>query len=242
MERVVLLDMGNTLVRYYARAEWPGIRDRAIAGVAGLLRERGLLTVSPEAVREGVRREDTPPPDHSVMPLEERLGRIFDLDGEDAALREAVCRRFLEPVFAVGWVYDDVPPALRRLRLASRRTCIVSNTPWGSPAGLWREELARLGLAELVDEMAFCRDVGWRKPDERIFRHVLTLMDARPEECIFVGDDPRWDVVGPRRVGIRPVLIDRRGEADECGVPTIRSLSELWDVMPHLDGQRKGIR
>ena len=96
------------------------------------------------------------------------------------------------------------------MRAQGIKTAIVSNTPWGSPAALWREELARLGLADAVDVLVFCPDCGWRKPARQIFDYALGKLKAMPEQCVFVGDDPRWDIAGPEAVGMAAVLIDRR--------------------------------
>ena len=104
---------------------------------------------------------------------------------------------------------------------------IVSNTTWGSPAILWREEIERLGLSKYVDTIVFCRDVGWRKPARQIFEFTLEKLQALPQYCIFVGDDPRWNLVGPRAIGIEAVLIDRRGATQDAGEKPIKSLHEL---------------
>ncbi len=54
-------------------------------------------------------------------------------------------------------------------------------------------------------------DCGWRKPAPQPFFAALAHFEARPEECIFVGDDPRWDVSGAVECGLEAVLLDRYG-------------------------------
>ena len=88
-------------------------------------------------------------------------------------------------------------------------TAIVSNAPWGSPPEMWHEELARLGLADAVDCVVLCGDVGWRKPAPQIFNFAADKLHRRPDECVFVGDDLRWDIAGSAAVGMQPILIDR---------------------------------
>ena len=250
MKTTILLDLGNTLVRYYEREQFPAILRRAIGKARNLLTSREPLRVAEAAMWRRVDAENHEADDLSVRPLEDRLVRVFGLDEEGAqrvhqpasGLRpdpqaeslchiDRLCGAFMEPIFSLAHVYDDVVPALEALRARGVRTAVVSNTPWGSPAHLWREELGRLGLRRLVDVDVFCGDVGWRKPDERIFRHALSLLRAEPDECIFVGDDPRWDVAGPRRVGMEAVLIDRTGSAPAGDAPTVRNLSELEGLL-----------
>jgi FMN phosphatase YigB (HAD superfamily) len=43
-----------------------------------------------------------------------------------------------------------------------------------------------------------------------------------------VGDNLEWDVVAPARLGVRGVLLDRRGAGNREGADvTIRSLADL---------------
>jgi len=162
------------------------------------------------------------------MPLIERLERIFQVRlGHDRELAATVGERFLSPIFALARVYDDTLPALARLRRAGIRAAIVSNAPWGSPPDLWRRELEHLGLAGAVDAVILCGDGGWRKPAPEIFRAAMHRLSCRPSECVFVGDDLRWDVEGSASVGMRPVLIDREARYPEYAGERIRSLEEL---------------
>ncbi len=202
MKEFVLFDLGNTLVSYYELRDFPPILQAAIGEVERF--------VGAKAEWKRVAAEDFEAKDFCVRPLEERLRRIFpDVAWSEASAREA-CGRFLRPIFALARVYDDVLPTLGALRARGVQTAIVSNTPWGSPASLWREELVRLGLDEVVDLTVFCGDCGWRKPARPIFDYTLGTLKATPDQCVFVGDDPRWDIAGPQALGIEAVLIDRR--------------------------------
>ena len=202
MKNFVLFDLGNTLVSYYERRDFPPILQRSIAEV-----ERFLGTTADGG---RVQAENFTAKDFQVRPLEERLACIFSETAWSEATSSEACRRFMRPIFALSSVYDDVLPTLETLRAQGVGTAIVSNTPWGSPSDLWREELARLGLAEAVDVAVFCRDCGWRKPAKQIFEYTLEKVGASVDQCLFVGDDPRWDIVGPQALGINAVLIDRR--------------------------------
>ncbi len=230
-KNAVLFDLGGTLARYYDRSEWPGVLQQAISQVHDYLRGQGLLRRSVAEVRRGVRDENYESRNHRVRPLEKRLARIFQLDESPRSddLVAEMCRRFMKPIFALGHQYDDVLPVLQELRSRGLTTAVVSDCPWGSPAHLWREEIERFELHRYMDAIVFCTDVGWRKPAKRIFSFALDKLQALPRQCIFVGDDPRWDLVGPRRVGIDPVLIDRRGLNQYPGQHPIKTLHELLD-------------
>lgn len=211
--RAVGFDLGNTLVRYYGRAEWPAIRDAGLREVAAFLEGLGLCRVTEAEVRDAAERERSlEPPDSRVRPLEDRIRMVFRLtrDADDEVLAEA-CARFLRPTFAVAHRYGDTWPVLDKLRQRGLRLAILSNTPWGSPPEPWRAEVALHGLTERVDAALFCRDAGWRKPAGAAFALMLERLGVAAEECLFVGDEPRWDLAGAAAAGLSAVLIDRTG-------------------------------
>jgi putative hydrolase of the HAD superfamily len=50
-----------------------------------------------------------------------------------------------------------------------------------------------------------------RKPDPRIYRVALDELGVEPAEALFVGDGANDELAGAERVGMRAVLIHRRG-------------------------------
>jgi putative hydrolase of the HAD superfamily len=227
MTRAVLFDIGHTLVRYYQISEFPPILEKCLQSAATSLREDGWHGWDESEFAARVAAEDHEAPDFCVRPLRDRLARIFEVDesGQPDLLTRA-CRSFMDPIFEIGVVYDDTIPCLTTLREMGYKTAIVSNTPWGSPADLWRDEIRRLGLAGYVDAVVCCGDVGWRKPAAPIFQRAMDELGVTVGECVFVGDDPRWDIVGPRAIGMEAVLIDRTGPKRDDSA-TIGSLDQL---------------
>lgn len=225
----VLFDYGNTLVSYFTREQWPGVLDRAIAAVGDVLRSRGMLRIRGRRLAEAVQARRGEGADRAVRPLAGRLAAIFELAEHEAdeALCEELARAFLKPVFACGRLEEDALPTLERLRAAGLGTGILSNTPWGSPGDIWREELDRHGLTAAVDAAVFCTDVGYRKPAPQGFLRLCELLGVAPERAVFVGDDPRWDVVGPRELGMDALLIDRFGERIDGDPPDLTTLADL---------------
>lgn len=231
--KAVLFDLGNTLAEYFGRAEQHTVLEEANREVQACLQDLGLLTVTWDTIWRRVLGENKEGTDHRVGPLIERLARIFAIDSASLSdeVVDELCDCWLRPVFARGRCYEDSLPVLQELRAKGSRTAIVSNTPWGSPARAWRGEIERLGLDGQTDAVVFCTDCGWRKPASQIFEYTTDKLGVLPDECVFVGDEPRWDLAGPRRVGMRAVLIDREGKLQDSDEKSIRCLSELWERM-----------
>ena len=223
--RAVLFDLGNTLVGYYTSAEFPAILRRClhrcleVQGWSGDAdREAALFEL---ALRLNQERAD-----FAVRPLGSRLRELFDSHGTlDELTISSLGESFMQPIFDLARTDPQAPIVLESLRRRGIKTAIVSNTPWGSPASAWRKELARHGLLQKFDAVVFCVDVGWRKPHRAPFDRALALLNIVPAEAVFVGDDPRWDVVGAQNAGLRPVLL--RSQASSPRQETIQNLQDL---------------
>jgi len=231
--RAVLFDLGNTLVSYYAAADFGPILRKALRGCIHVLGSHTPIDeneIFQRALTLNAERSDL-----AVWPLVERLNVLFPHAAQDPTAHERLITAFLEPVFATAVLDPSALPTLHALRAAGFRTAIVSNTPWGSPVQPWRAELARHGLLEAVDAAVFCVEVGYRKPHRAPFEHALRLLEARPEDTFFVGDDPRWDVTGAELACLRPILLaSERPAAVRDTIPVARNLQE---VLVHVTSQ-----
>ena len=230
---VVLFDLGGTLVEYYDTGEFLPILEAAVQDVSCSLRERGVAPPAWDDVWQRTLDENYEANDYRVRPLEDRLRRIValeQLDHTEITICD-ICRTFMGPIFRRARVYEDTLPVLDELRSSGLRTAIVSNTPWGSPADLWYEELDRLAIAPWVDSVVFCRDAGWRKPAPPILSLVLQRLQAGANDCLFMGDDPRWDVVGAQAVGMDVVLVGRKERYPDAGVRRLPDLYGLRHVV-----------
>ena len=91
----------------------------------------------------------------------------------------------------------------------------------------------QLGIAAYFELIVASHDVRVMsmKPDPAIFNYALAGVNVSAEEVVYVGDTYETDIIGARNVGIRPILLDRdnaqTGRLDE----TIRSLTELLELL-----------
>jgi len=226
--KAVLFDLGNTLAEYHAPSETRGPVLSGVRAVEDYLRGRGLISDSAAEVLERFHLENHESRNYRVRPLQQRLSRIFRIT--DSSILNGLCPIFLEPITSTATIYEDTVPTLHKLRKMGLKTAVVSNTPWGSPSGLWGKEIERLGLTPYFDALCFCTEVGWRKPAKPVFHLALHRLGVEPAECLFVGDRPKWDVDGPKAVGMTAVLIDRY-----CDYPDYQSIKNLRELPPLVE-------
>ena len=100
--------------------------------------------------------------------------------------------------------------ALSRLRGQGWRVAIVTNGP-----PTQRAKVEKAVLTELVDACCVSGELGFWKPDRRIFEHAISLcgddgVGAPGEGGIWmIGDSPDADMAGAHALGIRTVWMHR---------------------------------
>jgi HAD superfamily hydrolase (TIGR01549 family) len=122
----------------------------------------------------------------------------------------------------------DVLPALEALRETHRIGVLANQQRW------IRETLTRDGLHGFFNIWIISEEIGFEKPDARIFQAAVDAADVAAERCAMVGDRLDNDIVPAKSAGMRAIWL-LRGEAPDD--PTseqlarsdmaIRSLAEL---------------
>lgn len=124
--------------------------------------------------------------------------------------------------------YEDVLPALKELR-KHFSILIGSNTD--------NDILEAVMQSNCISADGIYTSEGLRcyKPDPRFFSLILDANRLQPQEVVFVGDNPRDDVSGPKQLGIKTVLIDRNGGAKDFGQDyTISDINELIHILAEV--------
>jgi putative hydrolase of the HAD superfamily len=177
-----------------------------------------------------------------LMKIVEKYGSNYD-EHFDRLLETLGCTRDPKIIAAgiiayhdtkLGYIKPnlDVIPTLIALRDEGCKLGIVSN---GRSVKQW-EKLIRLGLHHFFDAVIISEDVGSEKPQSKIFRVALEELGVKPEETIYVGDDPETDVLGANKAGLISIrMIKQKHEEpilnkDMQPKFTITKISELLSI------------
>ncbi len=134
------------------------------------------------------------------VPLAEARDGILELGRERGF--EADLFRVLA---ALGSSSGPRAPFLERARALRRRgiaTAIVTNNVLEF-RDAWR---GMIPIDELFDVVVDSCEVGYRKPDPRIFRRALELVGAAPSRALFL-DDYEGNVRAARALGLHGILV-----------------------------------
>jgi putative hydrolase of the HAD superfamily len=95
-----------------------------------------------------------------------------------------------------------------------------------------RAKVTRFDLTHRFHHIQIEGEHGFGKPEERAYRHALSVLGVEAADTWMVGDNLEWEVVAPQQLGIHAIWHDVVGE----GLPPnstarpdriIRSLPEL---------------
>jgi putative hydrolase of the HAD superfamily len=128
------------------------------------------------------------------------------------------------------WIaYEETHEVLEELKRRSLGVGLISN--WDHTA---RKILDRLDLSRFLDPIVVSFEVGHAKPSAEIFRIALERGGVPPEECLYVGDNYYDDALGARKVGMRPLIINRFGRLGVEEITDCPILTSLREVFAHL--------
>src|SRR3972149_2321913 len=94
-------------------------------------------------------------------------------------------------------------PAAADERVRRHRLGAVSNAFMS--AEILHQIMTERGLGQHLDLTVSSCDLGWRKPDPKIYQAAVDKIGATAPEVIFVGDRLDADVEGPALIGMRTV-------------------------------------
>jgi HAD superfamily hydrolase (TIGR01549 family) len=128
---------------------------------------------------------------------------------------EKLSEAYVSPFFEVPpSLNPDAEEVLRRLSESGRRIGLICNTGF-TPGFALRRFLDSEGVLDYFRFLAFSDEIGFRKPDKRIFHLVARRLKVEPYEAVHIGDNLRLDVWGAVNAGFRAILYDCEDAKDK---------------------------
>lgn len=239
---IVLFDVGHTLVHSDRRHARAVVREVASAvhrqvrtlGFAPPPIERYLRAAKwsflAAAVRSLTMRREV-----RIMEVMQRSHARMGIDLDMDATRELATQGAIA-IWNLFHVDPDARAMLSELSGRGYRLGLISNT-W-LPGPIFDGYLQHEGLLDYFPVRVYSSEVGYMKPDRRIFDIALRALQAAPGQCIFVGDRMDNDIRGAARIGMQTIHVAHRPRRFwQYGRPdrAVQRLSEIPDVLSSLE-------
>jgi len=246
MLRAVLFDLGDTLLDFEPM-DTRAVFRRASQLTYDFLVARGVAMpefdrytrVYCRAVRWSYLWAKLRQREFNSLDLLRTFHRKMGLPVDEPLLRE-LAWLWYEPITERTRVEENLRATLAAIRSAGLRLGVISNT--FVPGFVHDRHLEMEGLLEFLPVRIYSSEVGYRKPDKRIFQAALAQLGVRPGEVLFVGDLVKTDIVGARRMGMTTALkqpfanLRRHRIADHV----VRKIADLAQLLPAISTPATG--
>ena len=198
----LIFDLDNTLLD----------RQAIFARVAGRFYEEYLCATTP------VTREDA-------------VEKMVEWDDDGYASKRQVFKQWLDEwpeagldmESLIGWYRSETQRQVQPDLKVNEYLAYLNEqqAPWGivtNGSSSQHNKCRAAGLTQLAPFIIVSEEVGYAKPDPRIFRDALNAMGlTNPEGVMFVGDNPVADTDGAKRFGMKAAWV-RRGREYPAGL------------------------
>lgn len=135
------------------------------------------------------------------------------------------------------FAYEGVIDVFSMLKLNYLKIGLITN--WDTTA---RDVLKQNKLESLLDKIIISSEVGFVKPEKQIFELALDREDAKPEECLYVGDNYYDDTVGSRSAGMNSVLVNPYGRLGMEELDDVDIISNVRDLPQYIKNKFNSLR
>jgi putative hydrolase of the HAD superfamily len=218
MIRAVTFDLWNTLLvhEYYDDR----IKDARIDSVLSALTDAGygfcrkdIFTAydfTEKRLTEIWHTEKDLGPDGHICLLLEGLGLE-----PDSRLQELIWEPYTRALlYFKPLLVDGAKSLIEHLKNKGYKLGLISNTG-RTPGITMRLVLEDHGLLKYFDSMIFSDEIGYIKPNRRIFEVSLKSLSIKADECAHVGDSMLLDVYGARSAGMKAIHFSKYSERFE---------------------------
>jgi len=159
-------------------------------------------------------------------------------------LSEAECLelawRFYQPLSKAATVVPGAQETLTALGEKGLKLAVVSNT--FLPGSVLDRHLEIASLGDLIETRVYSSEVGYRKPNPKIFQLALEQAGLQARDALFVGDSPKADIFGAHRAGMVTVLRDRPKRRTKMRVAPdhrVADMTELLQIVAQYEGPER---
>lgn len=120
--------------------------------------------------------------------------------------------------------------AIKHLRGKGIKLALLTN---GSSEGQ-RSKIQRFSLEPFFDHILIEEEVGFGKPDPRVYLKALNELQENEKDTWMIGDNPLWDVTAPQKLGIKGVWVKRSWSDEPSKFRPFLKIDSFPEIMKYL--------
>lgn len=230
--KAIFFDLDDTLISAYSKpAEfWTAF----LTGHAGLFGHHDVHTVR-EAILGFSRDFWSDQERHRIWRLKMVEARRHCVENglallgiTDRALAHRLADDFTEKREAAINLFPKSLETLQTIRRQGIKLALITN----GAAEPQRAKVRRFALEQHFDHIQIEGEMGFGKPEDRAYEHLIATFGVAPAEAWIVGDNLEWEVAAPQRHGLYTIWHDVEGQGLPADSPirphkVVRCVSEI---------------
>ena len=145
----------------------------------------------------------------------------------DFKIDEETLNEFARLYAKARWTrFPDVEDAVNQAKETGLKTAIVTTI------ARFKYRRALRPILDKIDVLADGYTFHCEKSNPKIYKKTLEALGVNAREAAMIGDDIALDILLPKKLGMKAILLDREGLSAECreadGV--VRNLSEAMEI------------
>lgn len=85
-----------------------------------------------------------------------------------------------------------------------------------------------MGIKKYFSTIVTAGEFGIAKPNVKLFEIACKLVNEHPQDCYYIGDDIKMDIMSCMEIGMQGIWLNRNNEEVEFdGIKMISSLEDL---------------
>jgi len=109
--------------------------------------------------------------------------------------------------------------------------CHIATNAKDSSSNQIRKALNRVGLAQFIDHIFCFKEIGYEKPSQGFFEHIISKLGCLRSEIVMIGDSLETDVYGAKKYGVESVWLNNDQQPVPEGITAISNLHDLITIM-----------
>jgi len=132
---------------------------------------------------------------------------------------------------SLWYLFDDVAETLEKIKNMNIKIGAVTN----GTSENQRSKMRRFDIEKYFDYVFVEGEVGYGKPDIKMYEYMLQTTKVENEKIIMVGDNLVWDIEPPNKLGIYTIWINKKGlKLEDYNIKpkkTINNISEIIELI-----------
>jgi len=133
---------------------------------------------------------------------------------------------------SLWYLFDDVAETLEKIKKMNIKIGAVTN----GTSENQRSKMRRFDIEKYFDYVFVEGEVGYGKPDIKMYEYMLQTTKVENKNIIMVGDNLVWDIDPPNKLGIYTIWINKKGlKLEDYNIKPMKTINNISEIIELIE-------